>query len=85
MGILVYSLLWVMQDFVHQPYIVPQSSLHIGTLGAKYLLFGHMDLKTLNPYRALIVTVSGTCKGSLFEAHCIPASVFVGPRKKNLN
>ena len=22
MGIMVYSLLWVMQDFVHQPYIV---------------------------------------------------------------
>ena len=24
MGIMVYSLLWVMQDFVHQPYLKPQ-------------------------------------------------------------
>ena len=27
MGILVYSLLWVMQDFVHQPYYVLSSDI----------------------------------------------------------
>ena len=33
MGIMVYSLLWVMQDFVHQPYESPNKGVLTMTMG----------------------------------------------------
>ena len=59
MGIMVYSLRWVMQDLYHQPYVPiqvpiqgqcaqlvyiwPQSTQKGITVRPKYILFGHMD------------------------------------------
>ena len=34
-------------------------------IGPKYMLYGHMDPYTLNPYRALTVALKGPLKGLL--------------------
>ena len=55
MGITVYSLLWVMQDFVHQPYQVALRS-EIGNCFGFYMKFGRTcQTNTLNPKLEAVV------------------------------
>ena len=55
MGIMVYSLLWVMQDFVHQPYL-PGCYSELADEGFEYVAVFHL------PIVSIVVPFSGLTK-----------------------
>ena len=75
MGIMVYSLLWVMQDFVHQPY---EPSIRYDTLTKQNLLFCRV------PMNFILGFIIGTYKKVGFGSLRYPETPFSPAYPKTL-